>query len=209
MTRPSALADVVPDGARPRLHRICDEQVGSDLQGAIGDYKGSIVCDAARRHIAGARGDDSTRWRDAGATCTAASRSEVDFPARVIFARLDPRPLPDRRSRRLPSRKRVVCRDRVDRGPREDQDVDAPKQRSWRRTTSVGHPYTLKNWERRRLRPDPLVWLDNNPTERGLRGPVVGRRNHFGSKSARGQWSPDDIQPRRISEGRPASTRVA
>jgi len=30
------------------------------------------------------------------------------------------------------------------------------------------------------------VWLDNNPTERGLRGPVVGRRNHFGSKSARG-----------------------
>ena len=33
---------------------------------------------------------------------------------------------------------------------------------------------------------DPLVWLDNNRTERGLRGPVVGRRNHFGSKSARG-----------------------
>ncbi len=28
--------------------------------------------------------------------------------------------------------------------------------------------------------------LDNNRTERGLRGPVIGRRNHFGSKSARG-----------------------
>ena len=33
---------------------------------------------------------------------------------------------------------------------------------------------------------EPLIWLDNNPTERGLRGPVIGRRNHFGSKSARG-----------------------
>jgi hypothetical protein len=32
----------------------------------------------------------------------------------------------------------------------------------------------------------PLVWLDNNRTERGIRGPVVGRRNHFGSKSVRG-----------------------
>ena len=30
------------------------------------------------------------------------------------------------------------------------------------------------------------MWLDNNRTERGLRGPVVGRRNHFGSKSRRG-----------------------
>ena len=33
---------------------------------------------------------------------------------------------------------------------------------------------------------DPAVWLDNNPTERAMRGPVIGRRNHFGSKSVRG-----------------------
>lgn len=33
---------------------------------------------------------------------------------------------------------------------------------------------------------DAAVWLDNNLTERSLRGPVVGRRNHFGSKSERG-----------------------
>jgi transposase len=31
------------------------------------------------------------------------------------------------------------------------------------------------------------AWICNNPTERGLRGPVVGRRNHFGSKSDRGR----------------------
>jgi hypothetical protein len=33
---------------------------------------------------------------------------------------------------------------------------------------------------------DPRVPLDNNQTERGIRGPVVGRKNHYGSKSRRG-----------------------
>jgi hypothetical protein len=33
---------------------------------------------------------------------------------------------------------------------------------------------------------DPRVPLDNNATERGIRGPVVGRKNHYGSKSERG-----------------------
>ena len=29
---------------------------------------------------------------------------------------------------------------------------------------------------------DPRVMLDNNACERGLRGVVLGRRNHYGSK---------------------------
>lgn len=33
---------------------------------------------------------------------------------------------------------------------------------------------------------DPRVPLDNNLTERALRGLVVGRKNHYGSKSRRG-----------------------
>lgn len=33
---------------------------------------------------------------------------------------------------------------------------------------------------------DPRIPLDNNGTERGLRGPVVGRKNHYGSRSLRG-----------------------
>jgi len=33
---------------------------------------------------------------------------------------------------------------------------------------------------------DPRVPLDNNRIERGFRGPVVGRKNHYGSKSKRG-----------------------
>ena len=47
--------------------------------------------------------------------------------------------------------------------------------------------YTLVNWGRlTRFVDDVRVPLDNNATERALRGPVVGRRNHFGSKSRRG-----------------------
>jgi transposase len=33
---------------------------------------------------------------------------------------------------------------------------------------------------------DPQIPLDNNATERGLRGLVVGRKNHYGSRSKRG-----------------------
>lgn len=33
---------------------------------------------------------------------------------------------------------------------------------------------------------DPRVPLDNNRTERGLRGVVIGRKNHYGSRSERG-----------------------
>ena len=33
---------------------------------------------------------------------------------------------------------------------------------------------------------DPRIPLDNNQTERGLRGLVVGRKNHYGSRSRRG-----------------------
>jgi hypothetical protein len=56
-------------------------------------------------------------------------------------------------------------------------------------TTMLGSAirYTLSNWKRLTVFVNhPLVWLDNNATERGLRGPVIGRRNHFGSKSVRG-----------------------
>jgi transposase len=33
---------------------------------------------------------------------------------------------------------------------------------------------------------DARIPLDNNGTERGLRGVVLGRKNHYGSKSRRG-----------------------
>jgi hypothetical protein len=57
------------------------------------------------------------------------------------------------------------------------------------KTLSIGKAaaYAIANWDRlTRFVENPLVPLDNNGTERGIRGPVVGRKNHYGSKSKRG-----------------------
>ena len=43
--------------------------------------------------------------------------------------------------------------------------------------------YVIANRARlTRFLTDPRIPLDNNATERGIRGPVVGRKNHYGSK---------------------------
>ena len=57
------------------------------------------------------------------------------------------------------------------------------------KTLSIGKAaaYVIANWNRLTLFvDDPRIPLDNNATERGLRGPVVGRKNHYGSKSRSG-----------------------
>ena len=52
-------------------------------------------------------------------------------------------------------------------------------------TTAVR--YMLERWAKLTLFVEnPLVYPDNNAAERALRGPVVGRKNHYGSRSKRG-----------------------
>lgn len=47
--------------------------------------------------------------------------------------------------------------------------------------------YMSKRWSKlTRFLDDPIIPLDNNAAERALRGPVIGRKNHYGSKSRRG-----------------------
>ncbi len=57
------------------------------------------------------------------------------------------------------------------------------------KTLSIGKAaaYAVANWDRlTRFVENPRVPLDNNATERAIRGPVVGRKNHYGSKSRLG-----------------------
>ena len=57
------------------------------------------------------------------------------------------------------------------------------------KTLSIGNAagYVVANWDRlTRFLQDARIPLDNNATERAIRGPVVGRKNHYGSKSRRG-----------------------
>jgi transposase len=63
-------------------------------------------------------------------------------------------------------------------------------------TTQAGLPrsdfgkavrYMLERWQGlTRFVEDPCIPVDNNAAERALRGPVVGRKNHYGSRSVRG-----------------------
>ena len=47
--------------------------------------------------------------------------------------------------------------------------------------------YALERWDGlKRFLEDARIPLSNNASERALRGPVVGRKNHYGSKSRRG-----------------------
>jgi transposase len=44
----------------------------------------------------------------------------------------------------------------------------------------------ISSVEKDGVKMDARIPLDNNATERAIRGPVVGRKNHYGSKSRRG-----------------------
>lgn len=57
------------------------------------------------------------------------------------------------------------------------------------KSSSIGEAvrYMLNHWPRFiQFLEDPEIWLDNNSCERALRNPVVGRKNHYGSRSRRG-----------------------
>lgn len=56
-----------------------------------------------------------------------------------------------------------------------------------RSTLGKAVDYALARWTGlTRFLDDARIPLDNNASERALRGPVVGRKNHYGSKSERG-----------------------
>jgi len=150
-------------------HRICDDKSARTFKTLLGDYQGWVVADALGTHQAGARECRGLRLAACWAHVLRRFRDAVvDFPeAHLMLAWIQ-----DLYERAVTEKMKVWM-----------HDTPALK------TTSLGGAirYTLGIWDRLTLfLDDAEVWLDNNRTERGLRGPVIGRRNHFGSKSARG-----------------------
>ncbi|MBI4538650.1 MAG: transposase [Gemmatimonadetes bacterium] len=64
--------------------------------------------------------------------------------------------------------------------------------------------YTLELWPGlKRFLTDPAIPIDNNQTERALRGVAVGRKNHYGSRSQRGtEVAALFLQPHRVVQAR-------
>jgi transposase len=171
------------------VHRIRDDKSAATFTALVGDYKGVIVADALGTHEAGARASPGIvlagcwahvfrRFEEAAPDHPDAERAlawigalyDIDYEADGDISR---------RGELRRSKAPAV--------------LDELKAWLWNqaelKTLSIGKAsaYTVGIWDRlTRFVDDPRIPLDNNATERAIRGPVVGRKNHYGSKSRRG-----------------------
>jgi len=171
------------------VHRIRDDKSAATFRALVGNYRGTIVCDAAKTHEAGARDGPGIVLAGCWAHVfrkfeeAAPDHPEATFALERIGALYD-----------IDALAGADLDARAELRRREAAGVAAAlwdwlAERSLLRSLSIGKAvgYTIDNWHRlTRFLDDPRVPLDNNATERGIRGPVVGRKNHHGSKSKRG-----------------------
>jgi transposase len=170
-------------------HRICNDKGAETFKALVGSYEGTIVCDALSTHGAGAREGPGIVLAGCWAhVYRKFEEAAPDHPEALLA--LD----------------WIGQLYEIDERAGDDLDVRAELRRTesanvlellktwlWNqavlKTLSIGRAaaYAITNWDRlTRFVRDPRIPLDNNATERGIRGPVIGRRNHFGSKSQRG-----------------------
>ena len=171
------------------VHRIRDDKSAATFVDLVGDYRGTIVCDALKTHEAGAREGPGIvlagcwahvyrKFEEAMPDHPEAEKALAWIGALYdIDARADGDLVTLAELRRTES-VRVLTE---------------LKEWLWSQATlkslSIGKAagYAIANWDRlTRVVDDARIPLDNNATERAIRGPVVGRKNHYGSKSRRG-----------------------
>jgi transposase len=171
------------------VHRIRDDKGADTFRSLLGDYRGVVVCDALKTHEAGARGNDAI----ALAGCWAHvfrkfEEAEPDHPEANLAMKWIGQlyAIDDRAEGNLEKKAQLRASESAD-------VVATMKTWLWTQATlktlSIGKAasYVVANWDRlTRFLGDARVPLDNNGTERAIRGPVVGRKNHYGSKSRRG-----------------------
>jgi transposase len=171
------------------VHRIRDDKSAATFKELVGDYTGTIVADALGTHEAGAREGPGITL--AGCWAHVFRRFNEALPdhpdAEKALAWIGALYDIDRRGERELARIAELRR------------VEAPAilepfrawlyERAADTHLSIGKAaaYTLGIWDRlTRFVDDARIPLDNNATERAIRGPVVGRKNHYGSKSRSG-----------------------
>lgn len=171
------------------VHRIRDDKSAATMTALVGNYHGVIVCDAASTHEAGARDGPGITL----AACWAHvfrkfEEAAPDHPdAERALAWIGALYEIDRRGEGDLAR---IAELRAAEAPAV---LAAFKDWLWHQATlktlSIGKAaaYTIANWDRlTHFVGDARIPLDNNATERAIRGPVVGRKNHYGSKSRLG-----------------------
>jgi transposase len=174
---------------RTVVHRIRDDKGADTFKDLMRGYRGVIVCDALKTHEAGARGNDAIALAGCWAHVyrkfeeAAPNHPEANLAMKWIgeLYAIDEKAGGD-------LEKMAELR-------RTESAAILGTMKTWLwsqaslKSLSIGNAaaYAVANWDRlTRFVEDPRVPLDNNATERGIRGPVVGRKNHYGSKSKRG-----------------------
>ena len=171
------------------VHRIREDKSKDTFKDLMAGYKGTVVCDALKTHEAGARGNDAIAL--AGCWAHVFRKFEEAAPdhpeANLAMKWIGQLYEIDERAEGDLAKKAELRRT-------ESAEVIAT-MRTWLwsqatlKSLAIGNAaaYVVANWDRlTRFLGDARIPLDNNATERGIRGPVVGRKNHYGSKSRRG-----------------------
>lgn len=171
------------------VHRIRDDKGADTFRALMGTYEGVVVCDALSTHAAGARGHDGLEL--AGCWAHVFRKFEEAAPDHPE-ANLATKWIGELYAIDLEAEGDLEKKAELRRS-RSNEVLATMKTWLWNqaalKTLSIGNAagYTIANWDRlTRFVNDPRIPLDNNATERAIRGPVVGRKNHYGSKSRRG-----------------------
>jgi transposase len=171
------------------VHRIRDDKSAATFVDLVGNYQGTIVCDALKTHEAGAREGPGIVLAGCWAhVYRKFDEAKPDHPeAEKALAWIGTLYDIDDRAEGAGDRLAELRRTESVRVLAELKDW------LWSQVTlktlSIGKAagYAIANWDRlTRFVDDARIPLDNNGTERAIRGPVVGRKNHYGSKSRRG-----------------------
>ena len=169
-------------------HRICEDKSTDSWNELLKGFEGVAVCDAMSTHGAKA----CTKPAPTLAGCWAHvfrkfEDAEPDFPeAGIAKAMIGELYEIDARAR--DPAHLLELRQAESKAVLERLEQWLLAQRSLK-TTSIGNAirYAYGYWNRLTLfANNAAIPLDNNRTERGIRGPVVGRKNHYGSKSKLG-----------------------
>ncbi len=171
------------------FHSIRDDKATPTFLDILGGFEGVVVCDMMSTHGAGARASPGVVLAGCWAHAYRKFRDAApDHPDAIQMMNwiselydLDAKAGDD-----LEERARIR---------REESAATVDRMKEWLKQLRVlrsldygkAAQYVLGHWTELTLfLHDPHIPLDNNATERAIRGPVVGRRNHFGSKSRRG-----------------------
>jgi len=171
------------------VHRIRDDKSAATFKQLVGDYTGTVVADALGTHEAGAR--DGPGIVLAGCWAHVFRRFDEAKPDHPEAARALEwiGALYDIERRGEGDLARIAELRSCEALPILGELKPWLLERAADTHLSIGKAaaYTLGIWDRLTLFVhDARIPLDNNATERGIRGPVVDRKNHYGSKSRRG-----------------------